>query len=465
MQLTTDYLVVGAGTSGLAFTDTLVSESDAEVLIVDKRSEPGGHWCDAYPFLRMHGPSVFYGVGSLPLGTGGKQVGGDNDGFYEQVTGQEVQDYLSRVLRCVLEPSGQVRFRGSHEYLGSEGEHHVIRDLGTGAQHQVRVRRSVVDARYLEGSIPATHTPSYAVGAGVPFVPVNQLPYRVADHATYTVIGGGKTGVDACLWLLHQGTDPERIRWVRPREAWFGDRASMQPLDLVGHLLRMLADAAEVMAGGGSAEEMLTRMEDAGHVMRLDPTEVPTMYRGTFVSRVELARLRTITDVVRLGRIRSIAPERLVLDQGEVAPRTDTLHVDCSGYGITRRAARPVFEPGRITLQYLRHLQPSFNAALTAWVETHRSGLAENNRLCQVNPLPNRPEDWAPMLARTWQAGGIWRGEADLSAWIAASRLNVLALPGGRADPVARESLARFGRHVGAAIEQTLSRPALRSAT
>lgn len=465
MELTTDYLVVGAGTSGLAFTDTLVAESDADVLVVDKRSEPGGHWCDAYPFLRMHGPSVYYGVGSLPLGTGGKQVGGDNDGFYEQVTGQEVRDYLHRVLRSVLEPSGQVRFRGSHEYLGGDGEQHVLRDLDTGAEHQVRVRRSVVDARYLEGSIPATHAPAYTVAPGVPFVPVNQLPDRAVDHPAYTVVGGGKTGVDACLWLLHQGTDPERIRWVRPREAWFGDRAAMQPLDLVGNILRMLADAAEIIASGGDAETMLTRMEDAGHVMRLDPTTVPTMYRGTFVSRAELARLRTITDVVRLGRVHSIAPERLVLDQGEATSRADTLHVDCSGYGITRRAARPIFEPGRITLQYLRHLQPSFNAAATAWVETHRSGLTEKNRLCPVNLLPDRPEDWAPMLARTWQVGGIWRGEADLSAWIAASRLNVAALPGGRADPAARESLARFGHHVGAAIEQTLGRPAIHSAT
>ena len=31
-----DYLVVGAGAMGLAFTDTLVSESDATVVVVDR---------------------------------------------------------------------------------------------------------------------------------------------------------------------------------------------------------------------------------------------------------------------------------------------------------------------------------------------------------------------------------------------------------------------------------------------
>src|SRR5665809_53537 len=109
MQLTTGYLVVGAGASGLAFADTLIAESAAEVLLVDRRHEPGGHWCDTYPFVRLHSPSSYYGVGSLPLGADRKQVGGDNDGLYEQATGGEVQDYFRRVLRDVLEPSGQVR--------------------------------------------------------------------------------------------------------------------------------------------------------------------------------------------------------------------------------------------------------------------------------------------------------------------------------------------------------------------
>lgn len=197
MQLTTDYLVVGAGASGLAFADTLIAESGADVLIVDRRPEPGGHWCDTYPFVRLHSPSAFYGVNSLPLGRDRRQVGGDNDGLYEQATGAEVQDYFRRVLHRVLEPSGRVRFRGGHDYVGGSGGSHVIRDVVSGAEHQVRVRRSLVDARYLEGDIPATHAPSFRVAAGVPFVPINDLPARAGDHATYTVVGGGKTGVDA----------------------------------------------------------------------------------------------------------------------------------------------------------------------------------------------------------------------------------------------------------------------------
>lgn len=67
-SLEVDYLVVGAGAAGLAFTDALISESDATVLMVDRRHSPGGHWNDAYPFVRLHQPSAFYGVNSRNLG-------------------------------------------------------------------------------------------------------------------------------------------------------------------------------------------------------------------------------------------------------------------------------------------------------------------------------------------------------------------------------------------------------------
>jgi cation diffusion facilitator CzcD-associated flavoprotein CzcO len=50
--LETDYLVVGSGAAGMAFIDSLIDETDAQVVMVDRRSAPGGHWNDAYPFVR-----------------------------------------------------------------------------------------------------------------------------------------------------------------------------------------------------------------------------------------------------------------------------------------------------------------------------------------------------------------------------------------------------------------------------
>ena len=84
-EIDADYLVVGGGAMGLAFTDTLLSETDATVAIVDRHHRPGGHWNDAYPFVRLHQPSAFYGVNSRRLGCDVVDGGGGNAGLYEQI--------------------------------------------------------------------------------------------------------------------------------------------------------------------------------------------------------------------------------------------------------------------------------------------------------------------------------------------------------------------------------------------
>src|SRR6186713_757062 len=78
-----DYLVIGAGAAGMAFTDALLAHSDATVTIVDRRHAPGGHWQDAYPYVRLHQPSTFYGVSSVPLGEDAIDAVGTNAGYYE----------------------------------------------------------------------------------------------------------------------------------------------------------------------------------------------------------------------------------------------------------------------------------------------------------------------------------------------------------------------------------------------
>ena len=103
-----DYLVLGAGLAGMGFTDALIAHSDASVLMVDRRHAPGGHWNDAYPFVRLHQPSAFYGVTSTHLG----QDRIDEDGFYERATGAEICHYFHSVLHDTLLPSGQVEFLG-----------------------------------------------------------------------------------------------------------------------------------------------------------------------------------------------------------------------------------------------------------------------------------------------------------------------------------------------------------------
>lgn len=108
MVADTDYLVVGAGATGLAFVDALVAAADVEVTLIDRRHAPGGHWSDAYPFVRLHTPSAYYGVDSLALGKDRVDQAGENAGYYERATGEEVSAYFGEVAGR-LEMTGRVR--------------------------------------------------------------------------------------------------------------------------------------------------------------------------------------------------------------------------------------------------------------------------------------------------------------------------------------------------------------------
>jgi cation diffusion facilitator CzcD-associated flavoprotein CzcO len=134
--LTTDYLVVGAGASGLAFADTLVDESDVEVTVIDRRPAAGGHWVDAYPFVRLHIPSAYYGVNSLALGEDRIDHSGENAGYYERATGDEVCEYFAAAAER-LRQSGRVRVLTGHEHLGRGSTGEQVRDVSTGQVHDV----------------------------------------------------------------------------------------------------------------------------------------------------------------------------------------------------------------------------------------------------------------------------------------------------------------------------------------
>src|SRR6478672_10620514 len=117
-QIETDYLVVGAGALGMGFVDTLIEHSDADVVMIDRRHRPGGHWLDSYPFVQLHQPSMNYGVNSTPLGQDRREAGGRDTGFYERADGTEICGYFDDVMRHRFLPSGQVRFFPMCDYLG-----------------------------------------------------------------------------------------------------------------------------------------------------------------------------------------------------------------------------------------------------------------------------------------------------------------------------------------------------------
>ena len=454
MLADTDYLVVGAGATGLAFVDALAAGADVEVAVVDRQPAPGGHWLHAYPFVRLHTPSAYYGVNSLALGDDSIDQAGENAGYYERATGSEVCEYFAEAA-ARLARTARVRLLTGHEHLGGGNNCEHVRDLSTGELHDVVVRRKVVDAHYLEASIPATHARPFEVAPGARVIPVNDLPQTAGAACSYAVLGAGKTAADACCWLLDNDVEPDRIRWIRPREAWFYDRRHFQPLEQVGAIMEGLSLDAEAGASAASVEDLWERLEATGRLARIDASRPATMFRGTMLSARELESLRKIEHVVRLGRVRRIEADRIVLERGETETGPDVLHVDCTALGLNNAPATAIFQPGRIVLQQVRHLSPAFNAALAGFVEASRDDDVDKNRLCPPNPYPSTIEDWPRMMSRSWRTEGRWLSEPDVSAWVAASRLNLLrALPDHAAEQSVRPAVKRFLTHVNAATER-----------
>ena len=309
--------------------------------------------------------------------------------------GSEVCDYFARAAIGVFHPQ-RARVLTCHEYLSGGSSGAQIKDLTTGELHDVAVRRKVVDARYLEASVPATHSRPFDVAPGARVVPVNDLPSAAGSADHFAVLGSGKTAVDACTWLLDNGVEPDQIRWIRPREAWFYDRRYFQPLEQVGAIMEGLALDAEAGADAVDVEDLLrgSRPRDDSCASIQGGRRGCTA--GTMLSAAELSAVRQIEDVVRLGHVRRIETNRIVLERGETETGTDVLHVDPIRSWPERldAPATPIFRPGRIVLQQVRYLSPCFNAALIGYVEAHRADDTDKNRLCPPHAYPSRFEDW-----------------------------------------------------------------------
>ena len=153
-----DYLVVGAGAMGMAFTDALIDHADVRVaLLVDRRDGVGGHWLEAYPFVRLHQASAFYGVASTLLGGNRVQQQGPEAGLHERATVSEICAYYGHVLTDRMLPSGKVEWFPSCDYVG-DGR---LVSRVSGRRFEVPERCRVVDARYLAPDIPALTPPPF----------------------------------------------------------------------------------------------------------------------------------------------------------------------------------------------------------------------------------------------------------------------------------------------------------------
>jgi hypothetical protein len=446
--LETDYLVVGCGALGMAFVDTMLEHGDGDVVMIDRRHRPGGHWLDGYPFLQLHQPSRYYGVNSTALGRDHIAGDGPEAGFSERATGTEICAYYDDVMRERFLASGRVRFFPMTDYLGERRFASQV----TGAVTEVTVRRRVVDATYFATRVPAMEPAPFEIASGCRCIPVGDLVRVVQPPAGYVVIGGGKTATDAISWLLDQGCAPEVITWIRPRDAWLLNREFFQPgraRTLEGAVLQL-----EAMRSASSVDETYVLLEDARVMLRTDPGVVPTMMKGATVSIHELEQLRQVEDVVRLGHVERIEEDRIVLEHGTVPTSPDRLYVHCASEGLADNPLRPIFTDDEITLQLVTRMSLTLSGALQGVVEASDRDTGDKNRLCRPATWPRTPFDYLRVILAGIETEMGWGDAPELQEFLDNSRLNLLCGLGTLVDDGVASLQARLFSALPTAFER-----------
>ena len=442
-----DYLVVGAGAAAMAFVDSLIDHAAVQVVMVDRRHAAGGHWLDAYPFVRLHQASAFYGVASTVLGSGQVQVAGPEKGLHERATAAEVTAYYQRVLDRMT-TSGKVEFYPGCEYVG--GNRFV--SLVSGRHYEVSGPCRVVDASYLSPDIPARTALPFGV-ADARVIPVNDLVGITEAPGEYVIVGSGKTATDAGVWLLGNGVDPGAICWIRPRDPWMLNRSMVQPDPAV--FMGMVADTLTAAAAAASPEDLFLRLEAAGVMLRIDESFTPTMAKTPTIAHWEIDLLRGIENVVRLGHVRRVEKGRIALTDGDIRVAPDALVVHCAAAGLKYPPVIPVWGGEAITLQPVRSGFPCFGAAIIGYVEATRDDDAEKNRVCPASCLPDTPRSFARMQVLGNRAAQAFTAQPDIKEWANQTTLNPGRIPADRAEnPAVAAALERYRNHAAAGLDR-----------
>ena len=390
-----DYLVIGAGATALAFCDSLLQgcrdhDNDnsknelPSIVLLDPHDRPGGQWIDSYDFVQLHQPSAMYGVESLALEEA------PNDATH-RATRQEILDYYQKVLQkwqpyVIFIDNARFDLEVSLNYSANDENASVrtYRYQRQGSLHDMRVRRKVVDARYLQPDLPVDTPPKFRFDAAqIKCIPVNDI--LVANNVLaqdknqkYVVIGGGKTGMDTVYFLLTQRKvdAANDIVWIMPHDAWITARESIGNCLEFLHTSLVLAQqqpscrdnndlATYVKTSPNCLQQAFLKWEEQGKIYRLDPNILPTKFKDATLSKEELDTLRTVTNVIRgRGRITHISNDGdLHFENGGIytlpwkeshgTNNTTFVHCSAGAFNYTKQLGdtKPIFTDHVLTIQ------------------------------------------------------------------------------------------------------------------
>lgn len=316
-----DYLVVGAGSSPLAFIDTLLTERpESKIILIDKKEAPGGHWVDAYGYVHLHQPSIVYGIASKQLEgnwlntmltkftlpwnhrASKEEILNYYDNFVnEKVASQQVEYYPNSVFNFEEEE------KDLYPSIADKPQIHRFSSVDGSVSYKVKVNVKLIDGTHGTNIIPHDSPFQFPVDEEVRVMTPNQIFDAFQEGSDkrnsmlenkYVVIGAGKTGMDAIVYLQRvMKVDPIDIAWVISNDVWMFNAAyDSSPSDFVSTLIKFNMDL----------EKTAFALEQKGALLRLDKNFNPTVFRLPSILPADFKLLRNIKTVIRRGRATAI---------------------------------------------------------------------------------------------------------------------------------------------------------------
>lgn len=316
-----DYLVVGAGASALPFVDTLLTElPETKVILVDKKGAPGGHWVDAYGYVKLHQPSISYGIAS-------KQLEGNwlkllltkfMLPWKHRATKQEILTYFGGFVNEKVSskqidyyPNSVYNFEKiNNDSSPPEAEDHTIHcfsSLDGSVSYKVKVNEKLIDGTYHECIIPHDSPLQFPVDKEVRVMTPNQVFDAFEGESSesssmldnkYVVLGAGKTGMDCIVYLQRtMKVHPDDIAWVISKDVWMmNSESTATPYDWPYSLAK----------NNGDMKKAAFDLEQKGNFIRLDKDHTPAVFKFPRIYPDELKLLRNIKKVIRRGRVTAV---------------------------------------------------------------------------------------------------------------------------------------------------------------
>ncbi len=399
--------------NGLIFANELLKASDATIALVDADGSPGGLWHQVADYSRVQQPLSSFGLSNHSIQDWQPDI--------REARRETVLAYCEHVLSNLILPSGRVSYFPKCDFR-SDG---TIAAIDTGQTQKVAVTQRLVNTKQSSRARRRPHIPCFSYSGPVQVLhPSNvssQEAFVARQYEIYCILGSGRTASETALFLLEENIRPERIRWVKSREAWALSAATQNPSPERFKVQATLSlDGLRLMSLAQTEHDLYLGLERLGVLRRISPDAAPNGFSQQMLTATDAAKLSSIKGVIRKGHVHAISEIGMLLDQGAVPMPNSTLYIDCTRSRPAESKSAKIFQDGAIQLADVHLCQSSFSAAMIAAVELRDLPDLEKNALC----APVRGSNIASLFLTSILNNHAWFHDDSIRKWLATCHLD-----------------------------------------